>query len=151
MKPLLIGQAPGPATVPGLPLSGRSGARLAALCGLDPDGFQIAFDRVNLIRRFPGKIGKGDAFPLAIARRRALALARTFPGRTVVLLGGNVSSAFLLAPAPLFRWRRGALGAARLAIAPHPSGISRWWNEPENVAAAARFFRRLARESAPGP
>jgi uracil-DNA glycosylase len=150
LKPLLIGQAPGPETDPWLPLSGRSGARLARLCRIDLDEFLAAFDRVNLIGRFPGKAGKGDGFPLQIARRRALALSRGFGGRTVVLLGGNVSAAFCVAPAPLLRWRRGALGAARLAIAPHPSGISRWWNEPENVRAATRFFRRLARESTPG-
>lgn len=151
MRPLLIGQAPGPATDPGHPLSGRTGARLAGLFRFDEDEFLAAFDRVNLIGRFPGKAGKGDAFPLQIARRRALALSRRFEGRTVVLLGGSVSAAFRVTAVPILRWRRGALGAARLAVAPHPSGISRWWNDPENVRAAARFFRRLARESTPGP
>lgn len=152
MKPLLIGQAPGPATDPGLPLSGRSGARLAVLCGMDLDEFLVAFDRKNLLPMFPGKSGvKGDAFPLPLARRRALALSRLFEGRTIVLLGGNVSVAFSVDPAPLLRWRRGLLGAGRLATAPHPSGISLWWNDPANVRAAVRFFRRLARESAPRP
>lgn len=30
---------------------------------------------------------------------------------------------------------------ATVAVFPHPSGVNRWWNEPENVASAAAFIR----------
>ena len=59
-RPLLIGQAPGPNTDPGVPLSGASGRRLAALCGLGLDEFLALFDRANLLPEFPGKLGKGE-------------------------------------------------------------------------------------------
>ena len=50
------------------------GARLAELCGLEVDAYLRAFERVNLIRRWPGKAGKGDAFDLAKARVGAIDL-----------------------------------------------------------------------------
>jgi hypothetical protein len=34
-------------------------------------------------------------------------------------------------------------GVGLLYVAPHPSGASRWWNEPEHVAAASRFYRHV--------
>lgn len=156
MKPLLIGQAPGPATDPGRPLSGRCGARLADLCGLELESFLNRFERVNLIETFPGKAGKGDAFPIEQARLGAVRLmtsGRLFCRRTV-FLGGNVWRAFgwpgEIAKVPLFKWA-GGMQPMMMAFAPHPSGVSRWWNDPANEERARRFFRRLALESAPRP
>lgn len=156
MKPLLIGQAPGPATDPGLPLSGRCGARLAELCGLELESFLRTFDRVNLVRTFPGKAGKGDAFPIDLARKGAvdLLIFGRLNQRPTVLLGQNVARAFGFPASGVefFRWNYlDGNPSMRLAFAPHPSGVSRWWNDPANEAAARRFFRRLARESTPGP
>jgi len=85
---------------------------------------------------FPGKAGKGDAFDGAAAR----CAAGQVKARPAILLGGNVGRAFLLPPGqPLFRWRGG------LCLAPHPSGVSRWWNDPANVRRARRFWRAAAR------
>lgn len=42
-----------------------------------------------------------------------------------------------------FQWDVDTLGGHGLyyAIAPHPSGLSRWWNVPENRESALTFFR----------
>lgn len=115
---ILVGQAPGPRTDPGEPLSGRC---------------------VNLLGAYPGRSGKGDAFPAGEARLAAAALDAR--GALVVLLGLGVTRAFKVA-APWFG-RRGAF-----VVAPHPSGVSRWWNEAGNRRRARRFWRALARSAA---
>jgi uracil-DNA glycosylase len=62
-RPIIVGQAPGPNTDPLEPLSGRSGARLAELCGITHPEFLARFDRRNLLPKFPGRSGgKGDAW-----------------------------------------------------------------------------------------
>lgn len=155
MKPLLIGQAPGPNTDPEQPLSGRCGARLAEMCGVDLPTFLRTFERVNLVRKHPGKAGKGDAFPMDAARKTAIDLLLFGKlNRTVVVLGGKVAKAFGFPSTGLefFRWNQiDGSPLIRLAFAPHPSGISLWWNDPKNAAAARRFWRRLATEAAPDP
>ena len=50
MKPLIIGQAPAAGSNPREPLSGNSGRRLAALCGIPHEAFLDAFERVELLR-----------------------------------------------------------------------------------------------------
>lgn len=142
MKPLIVGQAPSRFSDPREPLSGRSGRRLAALCGTDLDGFLAAFERVNLIGSHPGKAGKGDSFPLARARRAAAVVSARFHGRSVVLLGGNVAAALGVAGVDLLRWHKAP--GFTFAVCPHPSGVCRWWNSPANEKAARVFWRRLA-------
>lgn len=151
MKPLLVGQAPGPRSDPAEPLSGRCGARLAELCGLELPDFLARFDRVNLIKEFPGKAGKGDAFPMAEARANAINVLKpslVHPWKrpiAVVLLGGNVCRAFFYPPPRPLVWVPSLL--FRFSCCPHPSGVNRWWNDPANVRAAQKFWRRLEREA----
>lgn len=144
MKPLLIGQAPAQHATGNGPLSGRCGEALAALCELDLVQFLADFDRVNLLGRFPGKSGKGDRFPIEVARRRAidLLMSGTLFDRRVVLLGGNVAKAFGVDYPRPFEWQ--SRRALVYAVAPHPSGINLWWNDPANRAAARVFWRELA-------
>lgn len=152
MRPIVVGQAPGSRSDPGLPLSGRCGDRLAALAGIAPEEFRRRFELTNLLDRFPGKASKGDLFPLEEARVAALRmlLQGRLGARPVVLLGLNVEWAFgLAADVPVLEWRPRL--AVRIATCPHPSGVSRWWNDPANEADARRFWRRLAREAARGP
>jgi uracil-DNA glycosylase len=151
MRPLVIGQAPGPNTDPALPLSGRCGDRLADLAGLTPDNFRLMFELTNLLPTFPGKAGKGDLFPIDEARVAALRMlvSGRLGARPVVLLGANVERAFALAPdVPVLRWRPRL--AVLVATCPHPSGVSRWWNDPANERAARRFWRRLALDALAG-
>jgi uracil-DNA glycosylase len=138
---VIVGQAPGPRSDPGEPLSGASGRRLAALCDVACADFLARFRRVNLLPRWPGAAGKGDLFPAERAHRAAF---RIDLGNAdlVILLGFAVARAFGV--------RRGYFQRAEVrgiaaVVAPHPSGISHWWNEPANVRRARRFWRRLAR------
>lgn len=149
MRVLIVGQAPGPRTDPSEPLSGPSGRRLAALCGLELPDFLARFDRVNLVFAHPGKLIKGDAFVGAVAAREAaFALWPRIVGRRAVLLGHRVARAFHAGHLPYFRWHRLEDGT-RIAIAPHPSGVNLWWNDPKNVKRARRFWHELAADEDP--
>lgn len=141
-----VGQAPGPGDQPGAePLTGRSGARLAAMLGMTVDEFARRHARLNVFEHYPGRsAGKGDAFPAAAARRAAAAIAPSLAGRRVILLGRAVAAAFGQPPTPVLAWRPDALGSRQLAVVPHPSGVCRWWNDPDNLSAAAAFLRAAA-------
>lgn len=140
-KALIIGEAPN-ARGRGEPIAGRCGQRLADLCGCSLDEFLAAFDRENVLKRYPGSAGKGAAFDLAPATRRATALKDRFRRkRTVLLLGYRAAKAFgirsrYFEPVKVSR--------ATVVVVPHPSGINRWYNEPKNRRRMGRFLRRLA-------
>jgi hypothetical protein len=136
----LVGQAPSRTSDPSRPLAGRPCAFLGSLVGLDADAFRRRFRCLNLLQAFPGKAGKGDAFPIAPARSAAAQVR----GRRLLLLGRNVARAFGHADAPLLRWER--RGGRLVAVLPHPSGINVWWNEPRNRRAARRFLRETLEE-----
>jgi uracil-DNA glycosylase len=164
---LIIGEAPSPSGPAGEPLSGKCGGRLAALCGLSLPEFLETFERTNLFAEPAGRAGKGSAFPpLREARARAETLRAGFPGRRVVFLGKRVARAFGIRPCrtpvrmpactmpfrwvgnlhgwPPQEWTGKAWVPAGLAWCPHPSGVNRFWNEPENVERARRFWTELA-------
>lgn len=156
---LLIGEAPGKSGRPGDPaLEGRAGRRIARLCGIEYEEYLRRFDRRNLLPEWPGKApGNGSAWP----REEARAIARTnrFSRsldadaeervgfrhyRDVVLLGRRVADAFGLRST--YPWFHPTLVMRpRFWVAPHPSGASRWWNDPENVKRAEAFWKRIAR------
>lgn len=149
--PLLVGQAPS-ASAQGV--LGASGARLAKLAGLGLEEYAARFARANLLDAWPGpagRLGGGDAFDLADARAAWRDLLPHVHGRPVVLLGRHVARAAGLADAPWWEWaalswrprRRGWL-RAQVAVVPHPSGVSRWWNDPDGVLRAAAWWSRLA-------
>lgn len=146
-----MGQAPSRASGP-VAFDGRSGRRVAELCGAP----ELPFRAVNLVERWPGpsRGGKGDAFPMDQARRGALRVARLIarerPAR-VLLAGRRVAEAFGWRGAPLLAWAEaevlvGGRPVAEVAAAviPHPSGVSRWWNDPANEGAARAFLADLA-------
>lgn len=152
-KPLIIGQAPSRKSDPSKPLSGRSGRRLADLAGVPLEKFVETFDRMNLIEEYPGSSGKGDAFFAVQAQRRAIEIVRTgeILRPHVVLLGVNVALAFGLSGMKPLVWTE--RDGVAIAMCPHPSGVSLWWNDPEHVEEARAFWRKLAQESglAPSP
>lgn len=157
MRVLLVGQAPGPNTDPDLPLYpvpvGSAGGRLMTLMGLTRVEYLSLFDRVNLLREFPGQRGVKkertvdhltDHFPLREARIAADAIKRLAAGRHLVLMGSGVAKAFgIKAGGPLLEWQPLRLhnlynenlhGPRELTymVAPHTSGRSRWYNDPVN-------------------
>jgi len=152
---VLIGQSLGPTapTRPELAMTGQAGARVAQLCGLSyPKEYVRFFDRANVLDYWPGPAigGEGDCFPMEEARAEAAKMTPLLDGRLVVLCGRQVGRAFLFSQeAPLFAWRRvewskgDRRGQFSVAVAPHPSGVSRWWNKSKNVEAARAFYQEL--------
>lgn len=153
---MIIGQAPGAVEVTtGLPFSGRAGAELRRwLADAGIDEAHLPY-RTSITKCFPGKAasGAGDRRPsppevalcapwleaeLALVRPRVILLVGTlaierFWGR--VQLGDVVG--------------RSRLEGDRVLIPlPHPSGASRWLNQPENrrrLRRALALVRRTVR------
>lgn len=100
---------------------------------------------VNLLREWPGYAAKGSAFPIGAATSAALRLRRRgFLGRRIVVLGGRrVASAFGLATLDYFKPVR--LFGVEFILAPHPSGVNRWWNNPGNRTRARIWIESLGR------
>lgn len=151
MKPLLVGQAPGPNTDPDAPLFPfpltSTGGRLRLLMGISRGEYVRHFDRINLFRNFPGKGKGGDKFPMEKAKLLADTLAPMLTGRTIILVGRNVADAFRLdlgfhtwASHQLRRRTFGDPGTCQLAVVPHPSGRNHWYNTPGNKVAAKEFW-----------
>lgn len=141
MKTILLGQAPSAESDPARPLGpdGVSGRRLARIADM------AAFELRNLLRAFPGRAAKGDAFPKAEGQLAAAALIARLRGRRVIFLGRNVAEAFGFAwKEPMVWHQHVGFTAARL---PHPSGVNLWWNDAKNVRAAAAFLRAEAERS----
>ena len=157
MKPLLIGQAPGPNTLPDYPLfpapKTSAGGRLQTMTGLSRGGYLKAFERVNIFYEYQGKSKKEDRFPVREARLIASSMRPLLAGRTVVLVGRNVASAFgheeeFLEWKKVFCRRRSPAApeqpfVANMACLPHPSGRNPWYNAEENREAARTFLKEL--------
>jgi len=120
-------------------LDGVSGRRLSDLSGVPVAEWA---DLANLLSAWPGYAAhKGDRFPLPAARAAADRLMRTNrQHRVLLLLGRGVAQAFGLDDLPFFKWRRLA-GGRLVAVVPHPSGVSRWWNEAPRRVTAREFLR----------
>jgi hypothetical protein len=144
---LLIGEAPPPRGAAGGPaFRGRPARFLAGVAGEEVVG---VCEAVNLIPSWPGRSsGGGSRFPAREARRRASSiLFASFRGRIVLLAGRRVAAAFGQGRRPFLEWF--ALRGGRAAVLPHPSGLNRWWNSPENRRRAGALLRRgilLARD-----
>jgi uracil-DNA glycosylase len=151
---MIVGQAPAArrAERP-LPFSGASGRTLRqwlARAGFEPDDLHQRFYLTSLTKCFPGAStsGKGDRAPsrteIALCRphlERELELIRP----VVILALGRLSATYFVGNRPLgtmvgeaFPYR----GAQVLPL-PHPSGVSRWLNEPANQALLDHALDRL--------
>lgn len=148
--PLLVGEAPGKSSIPERPIvSSRSGARLAELLHLHPNELAHRAIVGNLLDAYPG-----PKYPIEEAACEATAILngkRVAPESVsyLLLLGRGVARAFGLPERAVtgdffsaheveqrgFRWT--------LVVVPHPSGLSRWWNDSRNVALATRQMRAL--------
>lgn len=153
---VIVGQAPGVVELTTrVPFSGRAGAELRrwlARAGIPDD--QLPY-RTAITKCFPGKAasGAGDRRPsppeIALCRPwldAELALMRP----DIIVLIGTLAIDRLWGKAPLgdvvgCSKRSPVLNDALLIPLPHPSGASRWLNEPENKVRLERGLRLLGR------
>jgi hypothetical protein len=143
---LLIGQAPSKSGNPDRPLEGRTAVTLAMLFGCGIDEYLCGTQRYNVLPGWVGKHGKGDLFPMDLAKRNARRMRYSF-GDCHVLFIGIATARMFDVRHKIMRWKRVKIADAQCgsfyaAIIPHPSGINRWWNDKDNVAAAKQFLRR---------
>jgi len=154
---MIVGQAPGAVEVTTrVPFSGRAGAELRrwlGRAGIEADALPY---RTSITKCFPGKSagGAGDRVP---SPAEIALCAPWLDAELGMLRPAVILPVGLLAIRRL--WGPGALGtivgrdrrAPELADAlviplPHPSGASRWLNEPANRKLLDRALRLLARE-----
>jgi len=155
---MIIGQAPGAVELTtGLPFSGRAGAELRrwlAVAGIDEAHLPY---RTAITKCFPGKAasGAGDRRPsppevLLCASWLDAELALVRP--RVLLLVGTLAIERFWGKVPLSEvvGKSRVEGERVLIPLPHPSGASRWLNDPENrerltraLAVVRRAVRRL--------
>jgi len=150
---MIIGQAPGAAAhLREVPYSGASGKTLKGWlvqAGFEEREFYERFYLTSVTKCFPGVSvgGKGDRMPSASEVAlcaghldREIALVRP---ELVVTLGKLAASA-VIGPAPLAdvvgQMHEAERAGHRFKVIPlsHPSGVSRWLNDPENRARHAR-------------
>lgn len=160
---MVVGQAPGARThARGVPYAGATGRTLRdwlARAGFDDGALHHRFYLTSLTKCFPGSsaAGKGDRAPsaaeIALCRDhldRELALVRP----ELVLALGRLSATALLGPAPLAQvvgtLRPAERAGHRFLVLPlpHPSGVSRWLNDPANRARHAAALALLNDERA---
>ncbi len=157
---LLIGQAPGlRATIIDRPFAGAAGDRLRDWFeqgGIPREDFWRKIHFAAVTRCYPGRLpgAKGDRVP----SRQEQALCRpwlddlfTVVQPRIVLLVGLLAIRTYLGPVKSLTAVVGTAvdrdGVLHIPL-PHPSGVSRWLNEPQNVAAVARAMRILKSETA---
>ncbi len=164
---LLVGQAPGPVeTDTSRPFAGRAGRQLMrwfARAGFDgEDDVRRRVYMTSMTTCFPGRRagGDGDRAPsarevalcsswldgvLAMLQPRlilpvgSLALSRFLPGLGLDAVVGKAFDRHSVAVTAL------PSEAPVLVPLPHPSGQSRWLNDPQRVARLDRALRRLQR------
>lgn len=146
MKPLLVGQAPGPNTDPLRPLAplprSSAGGRLAELAGLSPKEYLKLFDRTNLLHTFPGRWKRDDKWPVRDAEIAASAMKPLLGGRHVILVGRNVAVAFGYPAQHLdfHEWFNDSQWGFEVAVVPHTSGRNHWYRKPGHEDHARAFW-----------
>ena len=155
-RPVFIGQAPSRRGDPTKPLTGSPGRKLADLASMTPMEFYLSTVRTNVLPRYVGAGGGGDAFPMTDARSRAVEMAAELDGRVVVFVGRRVAEVFGYKRL-WFDWEEGNFSVGHLlvwcrrAVMPHPSGRNRFWNDPRNVQDARSFMFELMRNESSIP
>jgi len=148
---LLVGQAapvpqPGARHIPLFPFPRNcAGERLHRMSGWDLPSYFTWWDTVNTIAWFPGRAssGKGDAFPVALAREQAALRLEEYrmASRPCLFVGKGNASAYPWTsglPGPV-EWQAQPSGGL-WAWFPHTSGIVPFWNSPENRDRLQQLF-----------
>jgi uracil-DNA glycosylase family 4 len=152
---MVVGQAPGHLSVErGLPFSGPGGKLLAGWlvrAGFAPEDFRTRVYITSLTKCDPGANprGGGDRKPspaeLALCRPFLLRELELVRPRIVLAVGGMAIAAFL-GPARLDDLIGTGVerNSVRILPLPHPSGVSRWLNEPAHQDMLARALALLS-------
>jgi uracil-DNA glycosylase family 4 len=138
----ILGQAPG--VVEGVerrPWRGRAGQTLRRWLGMDEEEFYGTFYCASVTRCYPGRApgGGGDRMPTAREQElcafwREWELKLLRPG-LIVAVGGLATKRLLgLSRLDTCIGERFELDEAAVVPLPHPSGVSRWLNDPANRA-----------------
>jgi hypothetical protein len=149
MTLLLIGQGPARTGDRNLVLMGVLGKKLAGLFGCSLEQYAQHTQRFNVLPGWYGKHGKGDKFPMALAKQNARRMRASFGGCHVIFVGQQTAWAFELNEPQYCHWREYIIapGVAREtfhgAVLPHPSGIVQWWNKPSHRQMARRFMHQV--------
>ena len=155
-KLMLVGQAPAsPLRSKGKPFSGQAGRVLfgwLARAGFSEDDFRAQCYFTAITKCYPGPakggVGRGDRLPSSQERTlcqpfllRELALIQP----RLILTVGRLAMSYFLGDVDFTE----TIGEAyqregRMILPlPHPSGVSRWNNAPENQARLGRALARL--------
>jgi uracil-DNA glycosylase family 4 len=138
----ILGQAPGVVeAVEGRPWRGRAGQTLRRWLEMDEEEFYATFYCASVTRCYPGRApgGGGDRTPAAREQElcafwREWELKLLGPG-LIVAVGGLATRQLLgLTRLDECIGERFELDEAVVVPLPHPSGVSRWLNEPANRA-----------------
>jgi uracil-DNA glycosylase len=153
----MFGQAPG--VIEGVerrPWRGRAGQTLRRWLGMEEQEFYDTFYCASVTRCYPGRAGSGGGDRTPTAREQELcsfwrewefALLRP---RLIVVVGGLAARRLLgLKRLDESIGRRFEVGDSVAVPLPHPSGVSRWLNDPANQAqlrnAVALVHEELAK------
>jgi len=161
-RQMLVGQAPGAhAHNVGVPWSGASGVLLRswfAKVGFSPEAFLESWYFTSLTKCFPGKVpcGKGDRAPSAAERRLCASWLESeiaFVQPVIIVTLGRLAAEVLVPTTrrlPLSEivghaWTIDpGYGSVTVIPLPHPSGVSRWRNDPANAVLVDRALALLA-------
>lgn len=155
-KTMIVGQAPGAQTeAKRFHFAGPGGVLLGkwlVAAGYDPDHWRDQCYITSLTRCFPGKApnGKGDRRPstaeLALCRPFLDEELRLVQPRMVLAIGGMAIEHFLgRSPLESVVGTMVEIDGRRILPLPHPSGVSRWLNDPAHQRLVERALELLAR------
>ena len=151
---MIVGQAPGIVEAEERrPWRGRAGQTLRRWLELDEDEFYATFYCASVTRCYPGRApgGGGDRTPAAREQElcsfwREWELRLLRPG-LIVAVGGLAARRLLgLTSLDACIGARFEVGEAAAVPLPHPSGVSRWLNQPANRAKLDRGLELIHRE-----
>jgi uracil-DNA glycosylase family 4 len=150
---MIIGQAPAYRTVETPPYSGASGKKLQAWleqAGFPPDSLYERFYLTSLTKCFPGssKSGNGDRPPSAAEVTFCsphLQGEIDFVQPEVIITLGRLAAARFLGAKPLKALVGQSFEQESHVILPlpHPSGVSRWLNDPAHQQLVDQALQQL--------
>jgi uracil-DNA glycosylase len=117
----------------------KSGVRMLDLIG---ESELLAPDWVNLFDAVPAR------WRPARARRAAAAVAMQ-PGGVLILLGMRVARAFRIEDPVALEWYIDPSHVHPMVVFPHPSGLNRWWNDPEKTEDARKLLQGIVSGALP--